>query len=131
MSDERDDVTEDAKSAADDADAAARPSGKRGSRRGRALLDESGAGESTSRGGTATLTKPKAAKATATQSRNPFAAVWLFLRQVVAELRKVIWPNRRQTATYVMVVLVFVVVLTAFISGLDIGFAKLVLWAFG
>ena len=32
-----------------------------------------------------------------------------FIRQVVAELRKVIWPTRKELVTYTSVVLVFVV----------------------
>ena len=54
-----------------------------------------------------------------------------FYKQVVAELRKVIWPTRSQMINYTIIVLVFVVVLTAMISLLDLGFAKLMLWAFG
>ena len=32
--------------------------------------------------------------------RNPFVFVYNYLKQVVAELRKVIWPNRKQMVTY-------------------------------
>jgi preprotein translocase subunit SecE len=53
-----------------------------------------------------------------------------FIREVVSELRKVIWPTRRQQITYTVVVLVFVSVVVAFVSGLDLGFAKLVFWIF-
>ncbi|HEX5119590.1 MAG TPA: preprotein translocase subunit SecE [Pseudonocardiaceae bacterium] len=49
-----------------------------------------------------------------------------FIREVVAELRKVIWPTRRQQITYTLVVLVFVTVVVAFVSGLDLAFAKAV-----
>lgn len=42
-----------------------------------------------------------------------------------------IWPTRSQMINYTIIVLVFVVVLTAMISLLDLGFAKLMLWAFG
>ena len=54
-----------------------------------------------------------------------------FLREIVAELRKVIWPSRHELITYTTVVVVFVVVLVAIVSGLDFGFARLTLWAFG
>jgi preprotein translocase subunit SecE len=73
--------------------------------------------------------KAKAARAEAT--RNPFLFVWNYLKQVVAELRKVIWPNRKQMVNYTSVVLVFLVFMVALISGVDLGFAKLVLLAFG
>jgi preprotein translocase subunit SecE len=49
-----------------------------------------------------------------------------FYRQVVAELRKVVWPTRSQLITYFWVVLVFVVVVMTFVSLLDLGFGKLV-----
>jgi preprotein translocase subunit SecE len=55
----------------------------------------------------------------------------LFLRQVVAELRKVVRPTRNQLITYTTVVLVFVLAVMAYVSVLDFGFGKLVLWAFG
>ena len=49
-----------------------------------------------------------------------------FYRQVVAELRKVVWPTRQQLVTYFWVVLVFVVVVMTFVSLLDLGFGRLV-----
>ena len=36
-----------------------------------------------------------------------------FYRQVVAELRKVVWPTQQQLVTYLIVVLVFVLVMIA------------------
>jgi len=62
---------------------------------------------------------------------SPFRKAWRFLREVVAELRKVIWPTRRTLVTYTLVVLVFVSILVALVSGLDVLFAKGVLWLFG
>jgi preprotein translocase subunit SecE len=49
-----------------------------------------------------------------------------FYRQVVAELRKVVWPSRQQLITYFWVVLVFVVVVMTIVSLLDLGFGKAV-----
>ena len=37
----------------------------------------------------------------------------LFYRQVIAELRKVIWPTRKELVTYTSVVIVFVLVVIA------------------
>jgi preprotein translocase subunit SecE len=54
-----------------------------------------------------------------------------FYRQVVAELRKVVWPTRQQLVTYFWVVLVFVVVVMTVVSLLDLGFGKLVFAVFG
>jgi preprotein translocase subunit SecE len=48
-----------------------------------------------------------------------------FYRQVVAELRKVVWPTRQMLITYFWVVLVFVIVVMTFVSLLDLGFGKL------
>lgn len=42
-----------------------------------------------------------------------------FLREVVAELRKVIWPSRNQLVTYTIVVLVFVSFMVALVALLD------------
>ena len=64
-------------------------------------------------------------------SNNIFARLINFVREVVAELRKVIWPTRKELGTYTLVVVVFVIVMLAIVGGLDYGFAKLVLWAFG
>jgi preprotein translocase subunit SecE len=59
------------------------------------------------------------------------ARISLFYRQVIAELRKVIWPTRKELITYTTVVVVFVSVMTTIVSLLDIGFAKVVLKVFG
>lgn len=54
-----------------------------------------------------------------------------FYRQVVAELRKVVWPTREQLGTYFVVVMVFVLVMMTFVSALDLAFGKFVFWLFG
>ncbi|MFJ9946978.1 preprotein translocase subunit SecE [Kitasatospora sp. NPDC091207] len=60
-----------------------------------------------------------------------FARLALFYRQIIAELRKVVWPSRNELVNYTTVVVVFVVVVMAFVAGLDYGFSKLSLWVFG
>jgi preprotein translocase subunit SecE len=55
----------------------------------------------------------------------------LFVRQIVAELRKVIWPTRNELVTYTVVALVFVIVMTAIVTSLDYGFTKLMFVLFG
>ncbi|MBV9095713.1 MAG: preprotein translocase subunit SecE [Streptosporangiaceae bacterium] len=55
----------------------------------------------------------------------------LFFRQVVGELRKVIWPTRKELVTYTVVCLVFVAVMVAIVTSLDYGFTKLVFEVFG
>ena len=63
--------------------------------------------------------------------RGRFARLGRFLRQVVAELKKVVRPTRTELITYTSVVLVFVLMVMLIVSGLDFAFGKLVLWAFG
>ncbi|MBX6385833.1 MAG: preprotein translocase subunit SecE [Microbispora sp.] len=55
----------------------------------------------------------------------------LFYRQVVAELRKVIWPRRHDLITYTAVVLVFVLIMVGLVFGIDTLLGKAVLWLFG
>ena len=54
-----------------------------------------------------------------------------FYRQIVAELRKVVWPTQQQLVTYLIVVIVFVLVMIAYVSVLDLGFGKGVFAVFG
>jgi preprotein translocase subunit SecE len=55
----------------------------------------------------------------------------LFLRQVMSELRKVIWPTRRELRTYTIVAMMFILVMVVIVTSLDYAFTKLVFWAFG
>jgi preprotein translocase subunit SecE len=55
----------------------------------------------------------------------------VFVRQVVAELRKVIWPTRKELGTYTLVALVFILIMTGIVTGLDYVFTKLVIAVFG
>ncbi len=54
-----------------------------------------------------------------------------FYRQVVAELRKVVTPTRKELFSYTGVVLVFVVIMMALVYGLDFVFSLLVNFLFG
>lgn len=75
--------------------------------------------------------KDKAKKPKKAGSVNPFVFVYNYLKQVVAEMRKVIWPNRKQMLTYTSVVLVFLAFMVALVGGADLGLSKLVLLVFG
>jgi preprotein translocase subunit SecE len=75
--------------------------------------------------------KAKKARKAGAAGRNPLRRLNHFIREVVAELRKVIWPTRKDLITYTTVVLVFVVAMVSVVWVLDFGFAKAVLWAFG
>jgi preprotein translocase subunit SecE len=81
--------------------------------------------------GIATKTAKKAADRPGNGGRNPFAYVWNYLKQVIAELRKVIWPNRKQMVTYTSVVLLFLVFMVVLISLVDLGLTKVVMLIFG
>jgi len=59
-----------------------------------------------------------------------FSRLARFIREVIGELRKVIWPTRKQQVTYTIVVLVFLAVVVAIVSGLDLLFDKGVFWVF-
>jgi preprotein translocase subunit SecE len=119
-----------------------RPTGKRSRQRveaddsdegssGAVELTESSAEEETGKKQKPAKKKAQKARKPGTQSTNPIVYVYNYLKQVVAELRKVIWPNRKQMGTYTSVVLAFLVFMVTLIGLVDLGLAKLVLWVFG
>ena len=57
---------------------------------------------------------------------NFFQRIALFIRQVFAELRKVVTPTRQELVKYTLVVLGFVVVMMAVVYGLDLLFTWVV-----
>ncbi len=77
-------------------------------------------------GRTATPERPRQPK-----RRGPVARLSLWIRQVIAELRKVVYPTRQQLITYTAVVLVFVAIMIAVVSGLDLLFGWAMLKVFG
>jgi preprotein translocase subunit SecE len=62
---------------------------------------------------------------------NLFARTALFYRQIITELRKVVWPSRSDLTSYTTVVITFVLVIMALVYGLDTGFVKLASIVFG
>lgn len=60
-----------------------------------------------------------------------FARLALFIRQVVAELRKVIWPTRKELIAYTTVVIFFVLLMAGIIALYDFVFTQGVLAIFG
>ena len=75
--------------------------------------------------------KAKKPKKSGDQRANPFVFLYNYLKQVVAEMRKVIWPNRKQMVTYTSVVLAFLAFMVALVGLADFGLTKLVLLVFG
>jgi preprotein translocase subunit SecE len=63
--------------------------------------------------------------------RGPVSRIGRFIREVIAELGKVIWPTRKELVTYTLVVIIFVSIMVALVAALDIAFAKGVLTVFG
>jgi preprotein translocase subunit SecE len=63
--------------------------------------------------------------------RGGWARFVLFLRQVIDELSKVVTPTRKELINYTLVVLVFVIIMMAFVSVLDLFFGWGVSWVFG
>ena len=68
---------------------------------------------------------------TTEESQGFFGRIGLFYRQVVSELRKVVWPTRNQLTTYTAVVLVFVGFIITVVSVFDLVLTKVVFWVFG
>ncbi len=117
-----------------------RPTGKRSRRGAVADVEDTDTTTETGSDSKAAVTKngvgtePKTTKKAARAEKgrpNPLAFVWNYLQQVVAELRKVIWPNRKQMVTYTTVVLLFLAFMVALIGLTDLGLAKLVMLVFG
>ncbi len=85
------------------------------------------------RGGTATKSRTKVdAEEIRTDERvGIFGRLLRFLREVVAELRKVIWPTRKELLTYASVVIVFVTIMLTVVASLDWAFAWAITHVFG
>ncbi len=74
----------------------------------------------------------KLANATLDGARQkPFARVRDFIRDVISELKKVVWPTQRQLINYTIIVLVFVVIVALIIAAFDFTFTQITLRIFG
>jgi len=65
------------------------------------------------------------------EKRGFFARIALFIRQVINELKKVVTPTRKEMVSYTLVVLAFVIIMMALVTGFDFGFGWLVAAVFG
>ena len=54
----------------------------------------------------------------------------VFVREVRAELRKVIWPTRKELITYTTVAVIFILVMVAIVTGVDTALTRLVIAVF-
>ena len=71
------------------------------------------------------------AKQERAEKRGPVGRLSLFFRQVIAELKKVVTPTRKELVSYTLVVLVFVIIMMALVGGLDTLFSLFVNFVFG
>ncbi len=53
-----------------------------------------------------------------------FRSIIQFFRDVIAEMRKVIWPSRSDVFRYTVTVIVFSIVMAAILGGADFGLLK-------
>ncbi|MFI2430246.1 preprotein translocase subunit SecE [Streptomyces sp. NPDC018693] len=63
--------------------------------------------------------------------KGPLKRLALFYRQIVAELRKVVWPSRNQLTTYTTVVIIFVVIMIGLVTVIDYGLSNAAKYVFG
>lgn len=75
--------------------------------------------------------KGGAAKKAAQRELGFFGKIALFVRQVFAELSKVVTPTRKELINYTLVVLVFVIIMILITTALDWAFGSGVGWLFG
>lgn len=55
----------------------------------------------------------------------------LYYRQIIAELRKVVWPTRTELFTYTSVVIVFVLCIIGIVAVIDLGLSHAIQAVFG
>jgi preprotein translocase subunit SecE len=63
--------------------------------------------------------------------KGPLKRLALFYRQIVAELRKVVWPTRNQLTSYTTVVIFFVAMMIALVTLIDYGLSHAAKYVFG
>ena len=71
------------------------------------------------------------AKADRAAKRNWVSRIILFIQQVVAELKKVVTPTRKELINYTLVVIAFVVIMMAIVWALDQLFGFVTVFIFG
>ncbi|GHH89726.1 MULTISPECIES: preprotein translocase subunit SecE [Streptomyces] len=63
--------------------------------------------------------------------KGPLKRLALFYRQIVAELRKVVWPTRNQLTSYTTAVIIFVVLMIGLVTLIDYGLSNAAKYVFG
>ncbi|MGH3774123.1 MAG: preprotein translocase subunit SecE [Pseudonocardiaceae bacterium] len=127
MSDDRAHDTEDREERPEESHDAPQPASAAAVRRERSTKRSAGA----QRSGIVGKDQPTRSRGATDTKASLLARLIRFLREVVAELRKVIWPTRRELVVYTAVVLVFVSFMVAFVALLDMGLGRAMLSVFG
>ncbi|MHA7153908.1 preprotein translocase subunit SecE [Arthrobacter sp. TMN-50] len=63
--------------------------------------------------------------------RGFFGRIFLFVRQVVSELKKVVVPTRKELVRYTITVMIFVIIMMLIVTALDFLFGTAAVWVFG
>ncbi|MER7932441.1 preprotein translocase subunit SecE [Streptomyces sp. NPDC093272] len=63
--------------------------------------------------------------------KGPLKRLATFYRQIIAELRKVVWPTRNQLTSYTTVVIFFVAIMIALVTVIDYGLNHAAKYVFG
>jgi preprotein translocase subunit SecE len=63
--------------------------------------------------------------------RGFLARITLFVRQVIAELKKVVTPTRKELVRFTITVMIFVIIMMLIVTGLDFLFGTGAVWVFG
>ncbi len=71
------------------------------------------------------------AKADRDAKKSWFGRLVLFIQQVLAELKKVVTPTRKELINYTLVVLAFVIIMMALVWALDQLFGWVTVFIFG
>ncbi|MER6736451.1 preprotein translocase subunit SecE [Streptomyces puniciscabiei] len=77
------------------------------------------------------LESKKARKGGKRAKKGPLKRLATFYRQVIAELRKVVWPTRNQLTSYTTVVIFFVAIMIALVTVIDYGLNHAAKYVFG
>ncbi|MDR2538727.1 MAG: preprotein translocase subunit SecE [Bifidobacteriaceae bacterium] len=59
-----------------------------------------------------------------------FERISTFVNQTIDEMKKVVYPTRKETITYILVVLAFVTIMMLLITGVDYLLGLSVTWLF-
>ncbi len=74
---------------------------------------------------------PRPARGKETKQLNLFQRIARYLRQIVAEIKKVVWLTRKDMVSYSTAVIVFVAIVMAFVTLADLGIGSLTGLIFG